>query len=115
MKQKLATLPSDIRYNSYRNLLLGIGEVLKESGKKFILYSCDKDLEIVRNLVEQLKEIKNLIKDIKAVNNCNEILGGFIIVSTDNTLSFDLSYNARIELVLRELLPSIYRKLFKEM
>ncbi len=66
------------------------------------------------NLANQLKEYVRSKYGIEVVGiESTEILGGLIIESPDGIISIDNSYNSRISIILRNMLPNLAKEIFQ--
>lgn len=66
------------------------------------------------NLADQLKEYIRSKYGIEVISiEPAEILGGLIIESADGTISVDNSYNSRISIILKNMLPNLIKEIFQ--
>lgn len=66
------------------------------------------------NLANQLKEYARNKYGIEVINiESTEILGGLIVESADGIISVDNTYNSRISIILKNMLPSLAKEIFQ--
>lgn len=113
VKEKLRKVDLKTRKTSLRKLLVEITPYILESKKTFITYVCPNDRDLIQEVINELK-LNKAITEVKETSNCSVILGGFILESADKAIRIDCTYKSRLDIVLRDLMPLISKKLFGE-
>ena len=75
------------------------------------IYVPPKDISMVRESLEEDKELASKIVEVKG----GDFLGGVIAEDIEGKIRIDNTYEARLEMLLPKLLPEISKELFEKM
>jgi len=111
LHNRLRTLSKDERIASLRSLLIGVKDLVLETGKDFKIYCCEEDIPIVNDLISRLG-LSDVVRKVEVLNNCNKRIGGFVLEALDGSVIIDNTYLTRLDAVLKSMIPEITKKLF---
>ena len=104
-KQILSGISSDKScfLNLINEAMDGLGSV------KGRVYVSHKDVSIVKELLEEDKELASRIIEVKEF----DCIGGVIVENVEGKLRIDNTYETRLEMLLPKVLPEISKRLFE--
>lgn len=104
VKQNLSGVSSDESY-SLKLIKEAMGGLSRAKGR---IYVPPKDVSTIQKLLEKDKELASRIIEVKAF----DCTGGVIAEDVEAKLRIDNTYEARLEMLMPEILPEISKMLF---
>ena len=106
--RELSSLSPELRRESIKNILREVLSSGVFSDQKLRIYVARQDLNITREVVEELG-IGDKVIEILPLDS---IIGGVIVQSIDGSIRIDASYERRLELVLSKRAARLNLELF---
>ena len=75
---------------------------------KVKLFVSPKDLNIVREVIEENNRLKEKITEVKEI----DCMGGILMEAANGMVSIDNTFDTRLEMLMPKILPEIGKKLF---